>query len=178
MCPVMCREWSGVPSGVSRMRYRASKAWIALASSQIGNLHCNRRAVVGEHEPLELRVPLMVGADGRDDERGGLGRCIRPFHHEQVGSRRERRRDARPPQAVLAAEQRVGASVVDAFQERGVTAYLVTDAEEAGGKAIWDRVGKLFAHADRKGFNLLLDRPVQGKLVVREDKPKKDSYQN
>jgi hypothetical protein len=59
-----------------------------------------------------------------------------------------------------------------------LTAYVVKDAPEEGGKAEWTRVGKLFAHADRKGFNLLLDRAVEGKLVVREDKPKKDRIQH
>ena len=38
-----------------------------------GNLDGDRARVVREHEILQRLVPQLVGADGRDDERGGFG---------------------------------------------------------------------------------------------------------
>lgn len=46
-----------------------------------------------------------------------------------------------------------------------------------GRKDVWTRVGTMFAHSDRKGYNLLLDKgqgaaqgAEPGKLVIREDR--------
>ena len=41
-----------------------------------GNLDRDRARVIREHEILQCLVPQLVVADGRDDERGGLGRRV------------------------------------------------------------------------------------------------------
>lgn len=46
-------------------------------------------------------------------------------------------------------------------------AYQVRDSEEKG-EAFWTRIGVAFAHADRKGFNLILDAlPLTGQIALR-----------
>lgn len=45
--------------------------------------------------------------------------------------------------------------------------YQVRDNEEKG-EAFWTRIGVAFAHADQKGFNLLLDAiPLDGQIALR-----------
>lgn len=42
-----------------------------------------------------------------------------------------------------------------------------------GEKAMWTEIGALWAHDDGKGFNLNLRAvPLEGRLVIRERKPK------
>jgi hypothetical protein len=43
--------------------------------SQIGT-YGHRDGIVRQHELLELRVPLVVGADGGEDERGCFNRGV------------------------------------------------------------------------------------------------------
>lgn len=49
-------------------------------------------------------------------------------------------------------------------------AYQVRD-NEVKGEAFWTRIGVAFAHADRKGFNLVLDAiPLGGQIALRVPK--------
>jgi hypothetical protein len=49
-------------------------------------------------------------------------------------------------------------------------AYQVRDNEEKG-EAFWTRIGVAFAHADQKGFNLILDSiPLTGQIALRVPK--------
>lgn len=46
-------------------------------------------------------------------------------------------------------------------------AYQVRDSEEKG-EAFWTRIGVAFAHADQKGFNVVLDAiPLSGTIALR-----------
>jgi hypothetical protein len=46
-------------------------------------------------------------------------------------------------------------------------AYQVRD-NETSGEAFWTRIGVAFAHADQKGFNLVLDAvPLTGQIALR-----------
>lgn len=48
-------------------------------------------------------------------------------------------------------------------------AYAVSDAQR-GKKAYWTRIGRLFAHDDAKGYDLLLNAlPVNGRVVIRQE---------
>ncbi len=50
-------------------------------------------------------------------------------------------------------------------------AYQVRDRE--GQKAIWTRIGAVFAHADNKGFHIqLAATPLDGRIVLRVPLPK------
>jgi hypothetical protein len=58
------------------------------------------------------------------------------------------------------------------------TAYSVRDFKKADGEedASWNRVGVGFIHKDGKGFDILLDAvPVNGRVVLRLNKPKKST---
>lgn len=49
-------------------------------------------------------------------------------------------------------------------------AYQVRDTEEKG-EAFWTRIGVAFAHADGKGYNLILDAiPIGGQIALRTPK--------
>ena len=46
-------------------------------------------------------------------------------------------------------------------------AYVVEDVDEDN--SFWTQVGSVFAHEDKKGFNVLLKAlPLDGKLVLRK----------
>jgi hypothetical protein len=46
-------------------------------------------------------------------------------------------------------------------------AYQVRDSDEKG-EAFWTRIGVAFAHADQKGFNVVLDAiPLSGTVALR-----------
>ena len=50
-----------------------------------------------------------------------------------------------------------------------LSAYAVSDAPR-GKKAYWTRIGRLFAHDDGKGYDLVLNAlPTNGRIVVRQD---------
>lgn len=52
-------------------------------------------------------------------------------------------------------------------------AYMV---EGEGENAVWTEIGALWAHEDKKGFNLNLKAlPFTGRLVIRERKAKEGS---
>lgn len=48
-------------------------------------------------------------------------------------------------------------------------AYAVEDAPR-GKKSYWTRIGRLFAHKDGKGYDLVLNAlPINGRIVVRQE---------
>lgn len=57
------------------------------------------------------------------------------------------------------------------------TAYMVREFTSGGkDRAIWNRVGSVWAHEDGAGFNVQLDAfPVDGKIVLRSVKEKVDT---
>ena len=53
-----------------------------------------------------------------------------------------------------------------------LSAYAVEDAPK-GQKAYWTRIGRLFAHKDGKGYDLLLNAlPTNGRMVIRQEEPR------
>jgi hypothetical protein len=56
-----------------------------------------------------------------------------------------------------------------------LVAYTVSDAPE-GKKGYWTRIGRLFAHTDGKGHDLLLNAlPVNGRIVIRQEEPREQT---
>ena len=48
-------------------------------------------------------------------------------------------------------------------------AFAVEDAPR-GKKAYWTRIGRLFAHKDGKGYDLVLNAlPINGRIVIRQE---------
>ena len=108
MWPVIER---GAPPAASSMPYLVSSSAISSSVSQMGISMATVLEVVREHEILQRLVPQFVGADGRDDERGGCGcRVLFAIDDDAVGigERRARLRGA-GLWIVLAAEELVRA---------------------------------------------------------------------
>jgi len=60
----------------------------------------------------------------------------------------------------------------------GWIAYAVRDYKTADGKedAVWRQIGAVWDHSDGKGFDIILDAlPVNGRIVVREPKPRDEA---
>jgi hypothetical protein len=56
-----------------------------------------------------------------------------------------------------------------------LVAYTVSDAPK-GKKGYWTRIGRLFAHEDGKGHDLLLNAlPVNGRIVIRQEEPREQA---
>lgn len=54
-------------------------------------------------------------------------------------------------------------------------AYTVEDGRK-GRKSYWTRIGRLFAHEDGKGYDLLLNAlPMNGRVVIREEMPREEA---
>lgn len=54
-------------------------------------------------------------------------------------------------------------------------AYAVEDAPR-GQKSYWTRIGRLFAHKDGKGYDIVLNAlPINGRIVVRQEEPKDEA---
>ena len=74
--------WPVIARGCAVGRRRELDAVLALQRGDVAlvepdrNFDGDRYAVVGEHEVLQRLVPQLVVADGRDDERRGLGRRV------------------------------------------------------------------------------------------------------
>lgn len=48
-------------------------------------------------------------------------------------------------------------------------AYAVEDAPR-GRKSYWTRIGRLFAHKDGKGYDVVLNAlPINGRIVIRQE---------
>lgn len=69
------------------------------------------------------------------------------------------------------------ASVQQALSTSRFDAYSVREYEANGEKkSDWTRIGVAFAHADGKGFNVLLQAvPLDGKMVLRLHDSKENS---
>lgn len=56
-----------------------------------------------------------------------------------------------------------------------LVAYSVEDARK-GRKAYWTKIGRLFAHDDSKGFDLVLNAlPINGRIVIRQEQPREEA---
>lgn len=56
-------------------------------------------------------------------------------------------------------------------KQPALVAYSVEDARK-GRKAYWTKIGRLFAHDDSKGFDLVLNAlPINGRIVIRQEQP-------
>jgi len=54
-------------------------------------------------------------------------------------------------------------------------AYAVEDAPR-GKKAYWTRIGRLFAHKDGKGYDVVLNAlPINGRIVVRQEEAREEA---
>jgi len=59
-------------------------------------------------------------------------------------------------------------------KQPALVAYSVEDARK-GRKAYWTKIGRLFAHDDSKGFDLVLNAlPINGRIVIRQEQPRDD----
>lgn len=60
-------------------------------------------------------------------------------------------------------------------KQPALVAYSVEDARK-GRKAYWTKIGRLFAHDDAKGFDLVLNAlPINGRIVIRQEQPRDDA---
>lgn len=56
-----------------------------------------------------------------------------------------------------------------------LVAYAVEDSRK-GRKAYWTKIGRLFAHEDSKGFDLVLNAlPTNGRIVIRQEQPREEA---
>ena len=76
-------------------------------------------AVVGQHEALQFGMAVVVCANARNDQRGGVGRDVLFFEDGQAVEGKESGRELRTARAVLAAKQIVGARVRCTVQKIG-----------------------------------------------------------
>ena len=83
MWPVMTRGSVPAP-GTSATCHRRS---IVAMSSSV-DLDGDRNEIVRQHELLEPRVPLVVGADGGEDERGCFDRGVAAADDDKAAGRR------------------------------------------------------------------------------------------
>lgn len=61
------------------------------------------------------------------------------------------------------------------IKQPALVAYSVEDARK-GRKAYWTKIGRLFAHDDSKGFDLVLNAlPINGRIVIRQEQPRDDA---
>ncbi len=60
-------------------------------------------------------------------------------------------------------------------KQPALVAYAVEDARK-GRKAYWTKIGRLFAHEDDKGFDLVLNAlPVNGRIVIRQEQTREEA---
>jgi hypothetical protein len=81
------------------------------------NFDGDGRAVVYEHEALKARMPLVIGADARNDQRRRLGRGVLLFVDNKTVEGEKSGRQLRAARAVFAAKELVRAILVDAFEK-------------------------------------------------------------
>ena len=81
------------------------------------NFDGDGRAVVDEHEALQPRMAVVVGADARNDQRCRVGRGVLFFGNNEAVKGEKSGRELRAARAVFAPKQFVGAIAVYSFEK-------------------------------------------------------------